>query len=684
MKKIDFHIHTIVTSLDSKNGFVFNVDVLEKYINDLKIDAIAITNHNLFDMKQYNSIVSRVSSSLIFPGIEVSLDTGHILVIAPVEKLIEFDSECLKIATHFENNDSISVDNFLAVFTNLKNYLVIPHYDKSPRIQDSVIKRLHEHIFCGEVQSPKKFEYCIKDTSKLTPVLFSDFRNYDYDSEPSKQKTFPVRQTYVDCVDVTLPSIKLALMDKTKVSLTPSKFSEDFQVLPDGTIASTGINVLLGQRSSGKTYTLDTIRNTYDENTINYIKQFSLVEGSDQERFEQTTAREKSDFTASYLKELKDVVEKVSKIDLQLQKRTISEYITSLISYAKNQDKNDAYSKIKLFSETSIPSEEINDLKKLVQSVVNLLENTTYKLIVEKHLTTEHLIALFNELNNLYEKKKMANKIIDETNLIVKTIRDILGKKSAIPQPTDCDMISYAKDSFIVNQFDDLVDLVKTEKNILSEPAFGTFKLVGKCSRIKGVSDLKKQIKDTQVSKEDYERCSTPYELLQFLLKNGVMRSKTEAYKAFWKIEYEIVNNYDKPLSGGEKAEYNLLSKLKNSQKYELILIDEPESSFDNIFLKSNVIQIIKDLSLKSTVFIVTHNNNLGVLIKPNRLIYTEKQITSMGVEYKIYSGKYDAKELETTKGEKTSNYKALLNTMEAGEIAYDERKKIYETIKNR
>lgn len=684
MKKIDLHVHTTLTSLDGKGSFTFDVDVLEKYIKDLSIDAIAITNHNMFDMNQYNSIVSKISSSTIFPGIEVSLDTGHILVIAPVEKLIEFDSECLKIATHFKSKDSISVDEFLDVFSNLKNYLVVPHYDKSPKIQDSVIKRLHEHIFCGEVQSPKKFEYCIKDASKLTPVLFSDFRNYDYDAVPSKQKTFPVRQTYVDCVDVTLPNIKLALMDKTKVSLTPSKFSEDFQVLSDGTIASTGINVLLGQRSSGKTYTLDTIRNTYDENTINYIKQFSLVEGSDQDRFEQTTAREKSDFTASYLEELKNVVEKVSKIDLQLQKRTVSEYITSLISYAKNQDKNDAYSKIRLFSETALPSEEVNDLKRLVQSVVNLLENTTYKLIVEKHLTTEHLIALFNELNNLYEKKKMANKIIDETNLIVKTIRDILGKKSAVPQPTDCDMISYARDSFIVNQFDDLVDLVKTEKNILSEPAFGTFKLIGKCSRIKGVNDLKKQIKDTQVSKDDYERCSTPYELLQFLLKDGVLKSKTEAYKAFWKIEYEIVNNYDKPLSGGEKAEYNLLSKLKNSQKYELILIDEPESSFDNIFLKSNVIQIIKDLSLKSTVFIVTHNNNLGVLIKPNRLLYTEKQITPMGVEYKIYSGKYDAKELETTKGEKTSNYKALLNTMEAGEIAYDERKAIYETIKNR
>ena len=108
-------------------------------------------------------------------------------------------------------------------------------------------------------------------------------------------------------------------------------------------------------------------------------------------------------------------------------------------------------------------------------------------------------------------------------------------------------------------------------------------------------------------------------------MSEGVLKSKNESYKAFWKIEYEVVNSYGKTLSGGEKAEYNLLTKLKNSQKYELILIDEPESSFDNIFLKSNVIQIIKDLSLKSTVFIVTHNNNLGVLIKPNRLLYTEK-----------------------------------------------------------
>ena len=178
MKKIDLHVHTKVTSLDSKNAFVFDIEILEKYVNYLKIDAIAITNHNVFDLTQFNEIISKITSCTIFPGIEISLDTGHILVIAPVDKLIEFDSECSKIEAYFKTNNSISVDDFLIVFPNLKNYLIIPHYDKSPKIQESVIRRLREHIFCGEVQSPKKFEYCIKDITRLTPVLFSDFRNY--------------------------------------------------------------------------------------------------------------------------------------------------------------------------------------------------------------------------------------------------------------------------------------------------------------------------------------------------------------------------------------------------------------------------------------------------------------------------------------------------------------------------
>ena len=50
MKKIDLHIHTRKTISDS--DFTFSINRLQQYVNEMNIDAIAITNHNLFDKEQ--------------------------------------------------------------------------------------------------------------------------------------------------------------------------------------------------------------------------------------------------------------------------------------------------------------------------------------------------------------------------------------------------------------------------------------------------------------------------------------------------------------------------------------------------------------------------------------------------------------------------------------------------------
>ena len=185
------------------------------------------------------------------------------------------------------------------------------------------------------------------------------------------------------------------------------------------------------------------------------------------------------------------------------------------------------------------------------------------------------------------------------------------------------------------------------------------------------------------ISKDEFSRLATPYEKIHFLISEGILNDKNDLYKIFWKISFEVLNLFGKPLSGGEKAEYNLLTKLRDSQKYDMILIDEPESSFDNLFLRSNIIQLIDDLAKKSTVFISTHNNNLGVLIKANRLLYTEKTISSNGITYRVYSGNYDEKELVSVDGNKKQNFTVLIDSMEAGESAYNERRTIYESLKN-
>lgn len=54
MKKIDLHIHTVSTI--SNKPFVFSLQKLKEYVEKLEINCIVITNHNTFDLEQFNKI----------------------------------------------------------------------------------------------------------------------------------------------------------------------------------------------------------------------------------------------------------------------------------------------------------------------------------------------------------------------------------------------------------------------------------------------------------------------------------------------------------------------------------------------------------------------------------------------------------------------------------------------------
>ena len=81
MRKIDFHIHTIKTVSDS--DFEFCKERLRDYVSLMHLDAIAITNHNVFDRKQFEEISEFLDGVVVFPGIEINIgaNAGHIIVI---------------------------------------------------------------------------------------------------------------------------------------------------------------------------------------------------------------------------------------------------------------------------------------------------------------------------------------------------------------------------------------------------------------------------------------------------------------------------------------------------------------------------------------------------------------------------------------------------------------------------
>mgnify|MGYP003655084635 CR=1 FL=1 len=670
MQKVDLHIHT-VTSISDK-PFTFSLSSLKDYIEKLEIDCIAITNHNVFDKIQFEEI-SKALSIKVFPGIEIDLESGHILLIKENEELDDFNLRCKKITDLIKTrNDSISYEQLIEIFPILSKYLLIPHYDKKPNIKLETIEKLGENIFCGEVTSIRKFKGCLLETDKLVPVIFSDCRFI------AEMSSYPTRQTFIDAKENSLRAIKGCLFDKNKVFLSKEEGNEFFQATDDGVLLSTGLNVMIGERSTGKTFTLNKIKNSFEN--VKYIEQFSLLQ-NDEEKFKELVTTRHSLVSENYLKEFKEIVHEINDIDIKSNNINIEKYIESLKKFASESDKLDSFSKCKLYNETKFSIDNLENLQKVIKSTKVLLDNIEYKSIIEKHISSDSLRDLLIDLIRNYKISHIKNLEKEYINDLTERIKEDLKIRSSSTSIEELDFYQLQIDKLKVNKFERLVNKIQTEKTIDSKDIRG-FKVIAKTKKYTGAGQMKSKSKRQFTFSDAFENYDQPYNFLMALRSVGL--EETEFYKYFVYIEYKTLNKHGFPVSGGERSEFNLLHEISDALKHDILMIDEPESSFDNIFLKNEVNELIKEISKEIPVIVVTHNNTIGASIQPDHILYTQKEIVNDEVNYDVYFGHPMNKTLKNTKGKEIQNLEILLNCLEAGEETYYQRKlKAYEILKN-
>ena len=674
MKKIDLHIHTVPTIWD--DGFSFNLQKLENYVSEAKLDAIAITNHNEFDGNQFRTI-SKTLGVVVFPGIEINLDCGHILIISDVTNLEDFEAKAKIVANKINQiGDSISVEDLGEIFGDLNDYLVVPHYQKEPAIKREALNMISSYVSAGEVDSAKKFIRAIKDKTMLTPVLFSDERISD------ELDSLPTRQTFIDCGELTLNAIKSCLQDKAKVALSETEGYNLFPIFDDGQMLSTGLNVLLGERSSGKTWTLNKINKLNDN--VKYIKQFSLVqqdEAKDKREFKKHLQRNQSQILEDYLSEFKVVLNDVLNVDLQANGRSIEKYVDTLLKAAEDADRRDIYSKTALFDESMFPMSEDKALHDLIESVQQVIENGEFREIIEKHIDLNSMKRLICELIELFRAKKLETKKKKLVNGLIRDIKESLQIRSASEPIEDIDLYRVSIDKRKVDRFSEIVKFLQKEATI-SKESIQAFSVVAEKGAFAGAGEIKTANSGKGAFLEPFKQYGQPYIYLQTLLADDSL-TRSELYKLFTKISYRILNRDGVEVSGGERSEFRLLRDIKDAQNHDFLLIDEPESSFDNLFLNSDVNQIIKEISKSMPVVVVTHNNTVGASVGADYLLYASKEIKEGKPVYKLYSGHPTDQKLTSLDGTIINNHEVILNSLEAGYNAYNNRRQGYEAIKN-
>lgn len=658
MKRIDLHIHTIASPLD--HDFEFDSNVLLERVKSNHLDAIAVTNHNVFNRANYEEVRSCLPESVcVFPGVEVSVEGFHVLVIASPNRTDSLEEACSKIPNIKQGDSGIAIGEFRRLFGD-GSYIVIPHYKKKPSISSHELELLTDLVTALEVSSDKKWCYESR-LSNMPIVLFSDCRCGKNDNAVWG------RYTYVSIGDITFDALRLAFRDKSKFSITERE--NHFELMP-GLYVSSGLNVIVGGRSSGKTYLLDRISESCDPDDLVYVRQFGIVKDAEDKKFNELLADEEASIKEDYYGPMATISSEVLRLPSREEMNSsIKDYLSGLVLFADSSAREDEYSKCPIYGSGKIAKETAKQEEEVVQAVLTLLKDDgPLSKEIDELLGRGALISLLRIAVDRYRAKLLRCKCIDLANEISKKIKASLSLESSRPSCPESPLVEAMRRKAYIMRLAKLRGATKSSKTITTK-TIGKFKRITKRVPYQNATAVKTAIGATS-SLGGVLRLGDIEYVEEILAADGVSDIK----RALFDVSVELVNSRGEEVSGGQKAEYLFFRALDRAASHDVVLIDEPESSFDNPFLNSLIATELKKIAMRATVFISTHNNVLGVSIKPDGLIYTSYENGA----HRIYSCDSSDDLMRSPDGETTRRSEVLLQLMEAGDSAYRERRPYY------
>ncbi|MEG0374031.1 MAG: hypothetical protein RR672_00230 [Raoultibacter sp.] len=670
MIRADLHIHTVSTQWD--HPFEFDCGALIEHVKSQRLDAIAITNHNCFDKENYSDVVVpslTPYNCTVFPGVEVSALDTHILIIADVSKVGEL-AKCCENLKNMGVHDSLSFDELTNYFPLLSDYLVIPHYSKDPSITEENLELLNTLVHGVETSSMKKALSIRKaNTTSVPSVCFTDHRFGSSDD-------ICPNAIYLRTDGRELKDVAAAFRADDGVLLNYAGTNQ-LEIVP-GLLASESLNLIIGKRSTGKTHALNRIVSLCESEDYLHIEQGELVSDSKEDEFYAGLNNEHYNDKYAYMSRWKAILNDAkTRGSEEYRKSKITDYLKELKGFAETSSLADQYSGSPLFKGQPFEINEDGEEQGLIVALTTLLESVEYKEEINSILGREKLIALLRSVVEKAKFKETEKHTAQAANSIIASVRARLSTASTQDKYPDPIIDSVFQNEVFFDHAEKLLCSCWVEKAVFDDKQRGAGKYSLRAIRkkyidaaaIKGAMGLGQcsMGRITGMSSRDY--------LDKILSFEECVHPETGLFD----LCFEIRDEKGVKPSGGQRTEYTFLKKLADAENYDIILIDEPESSFDNPFLNIHISGRIKELSKTSTVFVTTHNQVLGYALKPNKVLFTKHDSTTD--TYHIYSGELQEVNLTNQDGLNEPIKDTMIDLMEAGHTAYANRKDFYENL---
>ena len=627
--KIDLHCHT--KKIKKGDPITRNVssDVFSEKIQNADVKIVAITNHNAFDLQQYNELKDKVRENCdVWPGIELDAFGDqkkkdkpvkfHLIVVANPIEANSFKRVVDELLEGFDvNNDSKHITEICEAFKEL-DVLFIPHYmGKTPAISEDDLVLLRSLV-------PDPTKVFTETTESSIGVLVnndfhalvgSDVRDWnDYESSMFSDLRLPVSSFEQFCnLSKTEKVVKDTILNKKKSYVFPAKphakVTIHLKIFED-------VNIIFDQKGTGKSEILNSL---IDVMTGEGLKCVKYVGSQKEDGFKHLLST--SDMSADSELLSADNCEEEFKALMGWKDSSItlfSQYVKWFET--RNNNSNKKTMKITEAVDISLPD-----------------ESKIRKTQKERKLLTD-------------AQKKINQIDIDEI------------KKKPFYSDRNIGELEGKGQIFVRSLY----------RMLCTDSRTAEFKI--------GITTLKNIKSMTEEINRKYysaEIASCIGQITEMIEESGV--STIESFIGLSKSIVDCHGMTYEP-SNGEKGILLLQQVIKGEA--DAYFFDEPELGMGNSYIDATIRPQISDLARRHKIVIVaTHNANLAVRTLPYMSIFRKYE----NGDYFTYTGNPFRNELVNIDDDKDLlNWTVeSMHTLEGGKEAFYERKDIYESGSN-
>lgn len=699
--KIDLHLHTIQTK--KGDGTLRNVDS-DKFKDQLKkagVGLAAITNHNKFDEEQFDSFVDD-RYYILLPGIEVDFKEEDAkkrsqanIIFSNNEEGIKYASSLSKFLKNTSPEKPVPISDLLKEIGDKKTIIFLDKKQSKKTMvsEDSanfILKNKSDNT-CVLYDANNVRTHRILMAMKLNSLIGSDVQSWEGDTYVDRDSVDLIEtQWKIDNFDTFFTLLKEGsaqhLLEKLEVEEYVLQISKDKVKIK---ILKSGINIIIGDKATGKSNILNEIKNKLPNNRFSYFSE-----------------DEKKNEFDKIMKDSDKIIDKNNEVRNQVIK-DINDIVT--LSKDENNSPKEFFDKInrniqnawkiidsKIETKTK---ENFDNIEKALEKIniwLKYIEDNKINLClvdVKINQINKSINPIKDDLISIFIKSKINSISQDFSNSLKLNIRNVLGESISLKtNDLSVGLLSlYTLKENIKKKVSSIKEtkLEQLIEEVLNEtiPTVGNVKLIDENNLLPFNYSKQSEISKDTCGK--HKITSKEFKNSMKIFKN-VNFENINFFKQYWakkeNVEHGVVftkrklYNNETPfkLSSGQESLFVLVQALNSPGDF--VILDEPSSRIGtNSIMEYVNDKLTKLRRLGKTIIIATHNSNLGINTLPNNFIFRVKENNSYQTLYSyIYSDYFmDEKHEQNTKHPFND---VIMDILEGGKNPYKIRKDIYDS----